>query len=84
MFPDGLGKFIQLETDLLNNIKNDFPSLDEKNLAESFQKKLFSPRNRILHLGDSTHTKDDAIRCFNIAELGLKILDRMHEHKSAI
>lgn len=82
MFPKGFEKFIRSNWEILKNIKNDFPSLSKNKVAESFQQQLFWPRNRVLHLGFSGYTKDDAKRCFNIAMLGLQIFDKMDEYKS--
>lgn len=82
MFSEGFEKFIQSNCEILKNIENDFPSLDKNKLTESFQQQLFRPRNRVLHLGFSGYTKDDAKRCFNIATLGLQIFDKMDKYKS--
>ena len=75
-------KFIQNDSGLSTNIKNDFPSLDVNKLAENFQKQLFWPRNRVLHLGYSDYTNQNAKKCFNIALLGLQIFEKMEKNKN--
>ena len=82
MFSVSFEKFVQDNSDLYAQIKGGFKSLCVENLAESFQKKLFWPRNKVLHSGYSDYTSDDAKRCLNIAELGLRIFDKMDKHKS--
>lgn len=72
-----LEKFIQNDCELSDNIKNDFPSIDVNKLTESFQQQLFWPRNRVLHLGYSDYKKEEAKKCFNIANLGLQIFYKM-------
>jgi hypothetical protein len=82
MLSKGFKEFIQNNREILKNIENDYPSLNKNEVAESFQQQLFWPRNRVLHLGFSGYTKNDAKRCFNIATLGLQIFDKMDEYKS--
>lgn len=78
----GFTRFVKETDDLRGMIVAGFPSLNIDSLPSSFQEKLFWPRNRILHLGDSRYDKEDAaIRCFNIATLGLKILEVMDRKK---
>lgn len=81
MSPEGITSFVQKDNELKKTIETGFPSLDVNNLPKSFQEKLFWPRNRILHLGDSNYGSAEAIRCFNIATLGLKILGRLDEER---
>jgi len=81
MFPEGFNEFVKQEKELCQSAKNDFPSLDADNLVESFQKKLFRPRNRILHFGYSKYNKKIANSCFHIANFGMRILRRMDEYK---
>jgi len=81
MFPEGFEKFVHQTPELYQYVKEGFPSLDVDNLLESFQKKLFWPRNRILHLGYSKYKKKDANSCFHIANLGMQVLRKMDSHK---
>lgn len=81
MDPRGFTQFVKETDDLRQIVEQDFPSLTIGRLSKSFQEKLFWPRNRILHLGDSCYGIEDANRCFNIANLGLKILEVMDKNK---
>ena len=74
-------EFVKNNSKLLINIQNDYPSLDVNKLAESFQKQLFWPRNRILHLGYSNYNEQVAKKCFNISLIGLQIFDNMQTGK---
>lgn len=71
----GFSEFVKSRTDLREIVEKGFPSLSMDELSKSFQTNLFWPRNRVLHLGDSSFSKEDANRCFNFATLGLKILE---------
>ncbi len=73
--------FVSNHTDFLDTIKKGYPSLELNNLVKSIQEKLFWPRNRILHRGQTTYGDEDAKRCFNIAKLGLDILRQMDKEK---
>lgn len=78
----GITQFVKETDDLREMIVSGFPSLYIDSLPISFQKNLFWPRNRILHLGDYRYAKEEAaIRCLNIAALGLKILEVMDRKK---
>jgi hypothetical protein len=77
----GFTCFVKETDDLRKMIDEGFPSLNVDTLSKSFQEKLFWPRNRILHLGDSKYGEEDAIRSFNIATLGLRVLDVMDGNK---
>jgi hypothetical protein len=81
MDPRGFSQFVQESNDLREIIVAGFPSLNIDNLSRSFQENLFWPRNRIVHLADSSHDKDYAFRCFNIATIGLRVLDEMDRKK---
>src|SRR5487761_568897 len=39
-----------------------FPSLHQGSLATNFQRAVFWPRNKVLHHGTASHTRDDAAR----------------------
>jgi len=77
----GFRGFVSNSPELSNIVKDGFPSLSLYNLAKDFQQNLFWPRNRVLHLADTSFSYEDAKRCFNIATLGLRILDVMDEHR---
>jgi len=81
LYPDGLVSFVESSQDLLAIINDGFPSLSVETLANDFQRTLFWPRNRVLHLGDATFSYDDAKRGFNIAALGLRIFDQMDKNR---
>jgi hypothetical protein len=73
----GFAGFVQGSPELCKIINEGFPSLSLADITKDFQKTLFWPRNRILHLADTSFSYDDAKRCYKIAELGLKVLEGM-------
>jgi len=80
--PDGFAGFVKSVNELKNTVNENFPSLNVDSLAKSFQEKLFWPRNRILHSGKTDqYQESDAIKCFNIARLGIEILKQMDKKK---
>ncbi|MHC4174649.1 MAG: hypothetical protein ACYTBX_15025 [Planctomycetota bacterium] len=83
MDPRGFQQFVIDSPELTDIVKNGCPSLDIQNLTKGFQQRLFWPRNRVLHLGDTTFSKEDAIWCYGIAALGLKVLEQMDEPKTS-
>jgi len=76
-YQGGITEFVKNNTEVKTHIEEQFPCLDIKNLPKSFQEKLFWPRNKILHSGKTNHDKDDAIKCFEIAQVGIYILREM-------
>jgi|WetSurMetagenome_2_1015567.scaffolds.fasta_scaffold486180_1 hypothetical protein len=83
MYPSGFSSFIKTHPDLVDIISKGYNRLDLENLSEGFQRELFWPRNRILHLGDDKYDSQSATYCFHVAELGLTILDRLDTYKKA-
>ena len=79
----GLEGFVQGEKELRDIINQGYPSLHNVSLAEGFQRFLFWPRNRVLHLGQVIQKKQEAVRALNLARLGIYIFDRMDEAKRA-
>lgn len=79
--PRGFQAFVNESPELRTIVIEGFPSLSLNSLSKDFQVTLFWPRNRVLHLGDASFSYDDAKRCFNIATLGLRILEAMDEQK---
>jgi hypothetical protein len=73
MNPNGIDAFVAGH-ELGQRIGTEFPSLNVGSLAADLQRGLFWPRNRILHAGFTGYTKEDAIRCYNIALMGISIL----------
>lgn len=82
MDPLGFQEFVESSTELRQTVTGGFPSLHLNSFTSDFQQKLFWPRNRILHLADTSFKKADAVRCFNIATLGLRILEELDEKKA--
>ena len=77
----GFTQFVKETDNLRETIAEGFTSLNIDSLATSFQKELFWPRNRILHLGYSNYREDDAFRSLNISVFGLRILEVMDGNK---
>ena len=81
MFPNGISEFANHHVELRSTVTDGFPSLDINNLSKSFQQKLFWPRNRILHLAYTKYNYIDARRCYNIAKLGLMLLEKLDNYR---
>ena len=81
MAPESFTQSVLDSPELKEMIESGFPTLDINNLSKSFQEKLFWSRNRILHLGASDYGEKEATICFNVAELGLRILSCLDEKK---
>ncbi len=77
MHAAGIDDFVAGEIELRQIITGGFPSLRIGSLAEDFQKGLFWPRNRVLHLGYAEFGEQDAQRCFTRAAVGLQILQKL-------
>lgn len=81
MDPRGFKAFVASSNELSETVQEGLPYLRLQELTKDFQQKLFWPRNRVLHLADTSFKKEDAVRCFNISVLGLKILEEMDRQK---
>jgi hypothetical protein len=81
LFPGGIEQFVA-DSDSWNRMISElFPSLHAGLLATDFQQTVFWPRNKVLHQSTVNHTRDDATRCYSIAELGLRIFKDMDKTK---
>jgi|SRR5579872_674797 len=65
-------------------ISNDSPTLHLGSLATDFQRAVFWPRNKVLHRGNASHTRDEAAKCYSIAWLGIQVLKEMDKAKLAV
>ena len=83
MYPAGLSAFVQARQDLRDMITGGFTSIDLNSLSSSFQEKLFWPRNRILHLGETLCDSDHSKRCYNMARLGVHLFHELDVYKMA-
>ena len=79
MHPAGLHGFIASDPELVKMISIGFSKLDLSNLSTSFQKVLYWPRNRILHLGYSKYDSAEATYCYNTAALGIHLLNLLDQ-----
>lgn len=77
MDPRGFACFVNGSPEFCKIVNEGFPSLSLSDITKDFQKTLFWPRNRVLHLADTSFSCDDAKRCFHIATLGQSILKDM-------
>jgi len=80
LYPQGFEKFVCDSSELKNVVQQGFPSLSLDSLIKDFEENLFWPRNRILHFSYDGYAKDDAIKSYNIAQLGLLILNTMDKN----
>jgi hypothetical protein len=81
LYPSGLKDFILSNKGLTATIQNGFQSISIDNFSDDIRKQLFWKRNRILHLGDTIYKEEDAKRCFNIAQLGIKVFEELDAYK---
>jgi hypothetical protein len=81
MHPQGLDDFVGRSRELRDALTAHSPEVALGQLAAGFQQKLFWPRNRILHLGATNYSREDAAQCYRLAALGVAILSRMDEAK---
>lgn len=79
LHPAGYEEFSISTPDICEAVETRFPSLTLGSLAEGFQQLVFWPRNRIMHLGDSSPGVDDARVVLSISALGLRIWESMNE-----
>jgi hypothetical protein len=66
---------------LKNIVDQGFPGLSADSLIKDFEENLFWPRNSILHVAYDGYTRNDAIKSYNLAQLGLLILDTMDKNR---
>lgn len=74
--------FIQKNGELKRIVEVGYPSLKLSEIDKSIREHLFWPRNRILHLGYGKYNEKAATKCYQVAALGLKILNGMEERAS--
>ncbi len=80
-----MDEYVETTQQFREVIEQRFSSLNIGSLPKDFQEALFWPRNNVLHWGDTSHTEQDAARCFTIAQMGLSILTSMNrERKKAL
>jgi hypothetical protein len=77
----GIDEFVDGCPELRERISKDSPSLRIGFLAEDFAQHLFWPRNKILHWGDAKHSYKEAVRCYSLADMGLRILRVMDKER---
>lgn|SRR5487761_450388 len=58
----GIEAFVESSDKWKKTIGEGFPSLHQGSLATNFQRAVFWPRNKVLHHGTASHTRDDAAR----------------------
>jgi predicted transcriptional regulator len=80
----GIEAFVESSDKWKKTIGEGFSSLHQGSLAADFQRAVFWPRNKVLHHGTASHTRDEAARCCSIAWLGLHILKEMDKAKLAV
>jgi DNA-directed RNA polymerase subunit RPC12/RpoP len=78
----GIDAFVSSSAEFTDAL-NRFPSLNHGSLAADFHKRVFKPRNKILHQGMATFTETDANKVYSIADLGLRMLLAMDIQKRA-
>ncbi len=77
----GIDNFVTSSKDIVKTIKKDYPFLDYKKLSKSIEQHLFWPRNRLVHFGTTKYLKNDALQCFRVSNLGIRILYLMDKAK---
>lgn len=84
LYPQGFESFVSETDELKMTIQQGFPSLSLNSLIKDFEENLFWPRNRILHFAYDSYSRNDAIKSYNIARLGLIILNSMDKYKRTV
>ena len=83
IYPNGgIEAFVRSSVEFTNELRR-LPGLNSSSLANDFHATVFKPRNKILHQGIATFTEEDAKKSWNIAEIGLRILQAMDIKKRA-
>ena len=81
LHPQGFDGYARHDHEIYKTINNSFPSLSIETLIKDFEKNLFWPRNKILHDGMTDYDKNNAIKAYNIAYLGLVVLRSMDKYR---
>ena len=81
LYRGGVEQFVTDSASWSKTVSERFPSLLVGSLAKDFQRTVFWPRNKVLHQGNASHTRDDAARCYSIAELAIRILKDMDNER---
>lgn len=63
-------------------IQNRFPSLGIDDFPRDVQRELFDRRNRAIHQGVPTFSREERLKCINIAVLVMMLLEHMHLAKA--
>lgn len=80
LYPKGFENYVKQNVEFRKTLDN-FPSLKLETLIKDIQINLFWPRNRIAHYGFDGYKRQDAIKSYNIAYLGMLILNSMDNYK---
>ena len=81
LYSEGIDAFACSTPNVKTMIEGNFKSVRIGSLASDFQKTVFEPRNRILHLGETKFEEADSARVFSIAKLGILVLQEMDKRK---
>jgi hypothetical protein len=81
MHRPGLDNFVSTDVGLRRIVDEGYPSLHSGSLAQGFERALFWPRNRVVHMGKVIRERQDAVRGLNLARLGIYIFDRLDHLK---
>lgn len=84
LHPKGFEKYVAESKELRSTVEMGFPSLSIDSLIKDVHEKLFLPRNRILHFSYMDYEREDSIKSYNIAHLGLVILNSMDKNRRSI
>ena len=82
--PGGMVEFLRSSENLAKHIQENFSTEDVsvETIGTDIEKKLFWPRNRVLHHA-IPHGKQDAVKCWRLAALGLFILAEMDSKRAS-
>jgi hypothetical protein len=84
LHPEGFEKYVSESKELRTTVKSGFPSLSIESLITDIHKNLFLPRNRILHYSCVGYKREDSIKSYNIAHLGIVILNSMDKYRRGL
>jgi hypothetical protein len=84
LYSHGFQKYVEKTENFKDTVDKKFTSLSLDNLIKGFQEELFWPRNRILHFANTDYERQDVEKSYDIASLGITILNSMDEHRRTV
>ncbi|MDR4498547.1 MAG: hypothetical protein MRK02_11610 [Candidatus Scalindua sp.] len=81
MIEGGVDTFVKNNHNINGLIKEGYPSIKLNTFSKSIQELIFYTRNRILHMGRTNYTEEDALRIWNLSLLFIFVLQEIDKLK---